>query len=72
MALRLDSPACLTCREEEVRIEENALFMSAFGIVSHSPVRFKLDLALAHPISVKNSTWNYESVGTYFFSLAKK
>jgi len=46
--------------------------MSAFGVISHSPVRYLLNLTLSDNISVKDSYWNYESVGTYFFSLSKK
>lgn len=69
--MRLDAPACLTCKEELVKIEDNTFYMSAFGIISHTPVRFKLNFTLFQPISTANSTWNYESVGTYFFSFAK-
>ncbi|EAR85300.1 hypothetical protein TTHERM_00470730 (macronuclear) [Tetrahymena thermophila SB210] len=71
LAMRLDAPACLTCKEEIVKIENNTFYMSAFGIISHTPVRFKLNFSLCHPVSIVDSSWNYESVGTYFFSLAK-
>jgi len=46
--------------------------MSVFGVISHSPVRYLLNLTLSDNVSVKDSYWNYESVGTYFFSLTKK
>lgn len=45
--------------------------MSAFGIISHTPVRFKLNFTFFDSVSIADCKWNYDSVGAYFFSFPK-
>jgi hypothetical protein len=69
--MRMDSPACLNCRNEVVNISENNLFLSTFGILSHQPLKWQLELELEKPILTNESFWYFEAVGTMFFNLSK-
>lgn len=70
-AHRMDSPGCLGVKEEAVNITNNTLFLSAFGIQAHQPIRFQLNLTFAHNIAHDASYYNFEAVGTLFFNLSK-
>lgn len=63
LALRLDSPACLSCKNEYLEIKENYVNMSFFGIFQHIPVRFNLFLEFENPIVVEESFYEVHSIG---------
>jgi hypothetical protein len=69
--MRSDSPACLRCQIEKVEMTNSTLLMSSFGIQSHQPLRFLLNLTLFSDIDPSTSTWKEDSVGTLFFNLTK-
>lgn len=69
--MRLDSPACLNCKTEKVEITNSTIFASVFGIQSHQPLRFLLNLTLFDKIDPYSSSWREDSVGTLFFNLTK-
>lgn len=69
--MRYDAPPCRYCKEEIVKIENNTFFMSAFGILSRTPVRFIVNLTFFQPVSIVDSTWSYENIGAYYFNFAK-
>lgn len=58
-------------KNEVVNLTKNTLFLSAFGIQTHQPITFTLNMTLFGEIVPENSTWNLEAVGTMFFNLTK-
>ncbi|KAL4503021.1 hypothetical protein ABPG72_014250 [Tetrahymena utriculariae] len=71
LSMRADSPACVHCKVEKIEITNSTLLMSAYGIQSHQPLRFYLNLTLYDEINPELSSWNEDSVGTLFFNLNK-
>ncbi|EAS04572.2 CS domain protein (macronuclear) [Tetrahymena thermophila SB210] len=71
LSMRADSPACVHCKVEKIEITNSTLLMSAYGIQSHQPLRFYLNLTLYDEINPELSSWNEDSVGTLFFNLTK-
>ena len=69
--MRIDAPACLNTKIEVIRIEENQIVLSAFGIVSHQPIRYETRINLYQPIVPNLSTYKIEAVGTLYFNLTK-
>lgn len=69
--MRADSPACVHCKVEKIEITNSTLLMSAYGIQSHQPLRFLVNLTLFDEINPELSNWNADSVGTLFFNLIK-
>jgi hypothetical protein len=45
--------------------------MSSFGIYSHIPAHFLLDLEFEKAVNVSESSYEVQSLGHVFFSLAK-
>lgn len=69
----MDSPACLTCRIQDIDITEKYFNYTSFGIYSHQPVLFNLYLEFEEPIDVEKSIYKGEAVvGTLYFEFAKQ
>jgi len=70
-AHRHDAPGCLEVKNERVEFKENGFYFSAFGVQAQQPIHFVLNLTLFKEIIPEQSTWNLESVGRLFVSIAK-
>jgi hypothetical protein len=72
LSLRGDSPSCTNCKLEKLEIKDNQIYLDSFGIFTHLPVKFQLNLTLFLEIVPENSTWKEESAGSFAFNLTKK
>ncbi len=69
--MRIDSPACLNCKNEEIIINESFIKINSFGVYSNQPIRWLVDMQLEKSISPNDSYWQQDSVGTLFLNLSK-
>ncbi|KRX03579.1 HSP20-like chaperone [Pseudocohnilembus persalinus] len=71
-ALRKDAPGCMDCNKDEtIQIENQKIFASSYGVITHQPVQWILDLELEQEIIPEQSTWLEQGQGTFFFNLTK-
>ena len=71
LSMRPDSPSCLHCKIEKTVLTNSTVYVSAFGIFSHQPLRFVLNLTLFGEINYELSSLKEDSVGTLFLNLTK-
>ncbi|EGR27399.1 hypothetical protein IMG5_196690 [Ichthyophthirius multifiliis] len=64
LSMRPDSPSCVHCKVEKSEFTNSTLYMSSFGIFSHQPLRFILNLDLYGEINPQLSSIQEDSVGT--------
>jgi len=70
-AHRHDAPGCLEVKNDRIEFKNNGFYFSAFGVQAQQPIHFVLNLTLAKEIIPEESSWNLESVGRLFVSIAK-
>ena len=68
--MRLDSPACIQCKLENITLNNDTIQLNSFGIISDQPIRWHLDIPLLENILVNESSYKTE-VGTISFYLTK-
>ena len=70
--MRLDSPGCIHCKYEDIQIRDDGLHLSTFGIYSHIPIKFVLDLEFEQAVNASLSRYEIQSLGHIYFELQKQ
>ena len=71
-AHRFDAPGCANHTNVEIKIEDTQLTLAVLCISISSKIKYELNLPLWAPINVDASTYKYQAVGKYHFTLKKE
>ena len=72
LAHRFDAPGCANHTEVAIRVEPKLINLSILCMSVSSKIKYVLDLPLWGTIIDESSTYKYEAVGKYQFTLTKE
>ena len=71
-AHRFDAPGCANHTDVKIRVEETELSLEVLCLSLSSKIKYVLNLPIWAPLDVEESSYTYQAVGKYHFSLAKQ